>query len=330
MLVLCTLVLLVALPALAERPIDRVPAGLDYWQTLSGGATAYSFASNPLPAGFLCAGSKAFTGNVTFEGVPVRTIPAHILGATDTVIERLDDAVFDAQGNGRTRLRARSLNLVSTAPLKSSCGRFNVTANLTTDQPESPMVFHRTFEFGGTFDAQLRLRVSIHFTNLATGKTFSVVRDVYLPTVNETPFAMGTVALACASSLDAGAITLADGSSLLSRPRPTGAVQKAVSTPVATGCECNTSAPYQCLPVYAWHLPKQDERHFTYTPCDLGYTSQCTSKAVQQNYLEQLQALAAKGYLQEDPQTVLQKQLRSADQIEKDQAARERIYRQQQ
>src|SRR6185369_8514224 len=38
----CILLLaVVALPVLAERPIDRIPAGLDYWQTLGSGATMY-------------------------------------------------------------------------------------------------------------------------------------------------------------------------------------------------------------------------------------------------------------------------------------------------
>lgn len=347
LLVLCTLMLLVALPALAERPIDRVPAGLDYWQTLGGGATAYSFSGNPIPAGFFCAGSAAFTGDVSFEGVPVHTIPARILGTTDTVIERLDDAVFDAQGNGRTRIRGRSLNLVSTAPMKTSCGSFTVTANLAANQPDSPMVFHRTSVYGGTFDAQLKLRVNINFTNVANGKAFSVVRDVYLPTINSTPFAIGDVAIQCAVPISDASVTFADGRPLSSRPRPTNPIEKTASiahpgdpvyepvTPVATGCLCSTTTPVQCLPVYSWHNPCADpnydcEKHFTHTACELGYRSQCTADAVQQTYLEQLQLLANKGYLHEKPETVLQKQLRSADQVEKDQAARERQSRQKQ
>jgi hypothetical protein len=338
MLVICTLMLLVALPALAERPIDRVPAGLDYWQTLSGGATAYSFASNPIPAGFFCAGSAAYTGNVSFEGVPVRTVPARILGTTDTVIERLDDAVFDAQGNGRTRIRGRSLNLVSTEPLKSSCGSFTVTANLAANQPDSPMVFHRTSAYGGTFDAQLKLRVNITFTNVASDKAFSVVRDVYLPTINSTPFAMGDVALQCAVPISEAAVTFADGTPLSSMPRPERPEKALVvteKTAVATGCLCSTGTPVQCLPVYSWHNPCAQpgydcEKHFTNTPCQLGYVNQCTRDAVQASYLEQLQILASKGYLHEKPETVLQKQLRSADQIERDQAARDRQSRQQQ
>ena len=342
LLVLCALMLLVALPVLAERPIDRVPAGLDYWQTLSGGATAYNFASNPIPAGFFCAGSAAFTGNVMFEGVPVHTIPARILGGTDTIIERLDDAVFDAQGNGRTRIRGRALNLVSTEPLKSSCGLFNVTANLTADQPDSPMVFHRTFEFGGTFDAQLKLRVQINFTNVASGKVFSVVRDVFLPTVNNTPFAMGSVAAQCATPVSER-VTFADGQPISSRPRPTGGVEKATATTtqVATGCQCNTSAPYQCLPTYSWHDPcagetlAKCEQHFTVSACDLGYRSQCVATAtpvtpVQQTFLDQLQTLYERGYIHEKPETVLRKQMRTVDQIERDQAARERQSRRQQ
>jgi hypothetical protein len=168
----CTLLLAVAaMPVLAAHPIDRVPAGLDYWQTLSSGATMYDFSDNAIPAGFFCDGSKAFKGRVNFEGVPIHTEPANILGTTDTVIERLDDAVFDDSGTAHTRIRGRVLNLQATDLLSTSCGKFKVTANLTDNQPVSPMVFHSLNQYGGTFDAQLRLRVRINFTNVKTHKT---------------------------------------------------------------------------------------------------------------------------------------------------------------
>jgi hypothetical protein len=165
-LVLCTLLVMAALPAAAgQKPIDRVPAGLDYWQTLSFGATAYSFAREPLPAGFFCAGSPAFTGEVLFEGVPLKTEPAGILGTTDTVIERLDDAVFNARGEATSRLRARALDLRATEPVKTACGSFKVTAGLAEDQPVTSITFHRQNKFGGIFNADLHLRVRIDFTN---------------------------------------------------------------------------------------------------------------------------------------------------------------------
>lgn len=349
-LIFCTLLLVIAaVPAMAERPIDRVPAGVDYWQTLSSGATAYDFSTNPIPAGFFCAGSAPFKGRVNFEGVPLHTEPAGILGTTDTIIERLSDAVFDDHGTARTLIRGRALNLRATDTLKTSCGRFKVTANLTDNQPTSPMVFHSENKYGGTFDAQLRLRVRVNFTNIDTQKTFAIVRDVYLPTVNNTPFAVGKTAqracLGTAEPIQPASIRLDDGKPVISHDRPAGVGAKQAGsatgtgtvepvqpvgepTPVATGCQCNSQG--QCAPIYSWHDPcagetyEKCEQHFTHDACYLGYTSQCTTTATQQGYLDQLKVLYDRGYITEKPEVVLRKQLRSVDEIERDQAARDR------
>jgi hypothetical protein len=347
-LFVCVLLLAVAaLPVLAASPIDRVPAGLDYWQTLSSGATMYDFSNNAIPAGFFCDGSAPFKGRVNFEGVPIHTDPAGILGTTDTVIERLDDAIFDDGGTAHTRIRGRVLNLQGTDLLKNACGRFKVTAHLTHDQPTSPMVFHAVNQYGGTFDAQLRLRVQVDFANAKTRKTLSLIRDVYLPTVNNTPFAIGKAAQAdCASTttVNSTAVRLEDGSLLRSSDNPAGGPNQKVSgtqtqpteqpaqpvgdTQVVTGCYCNSDG--KCLPTYSGHDPcsgetyDKCEKHFTYTPCQLGYTSQCTKSATQQSYLDQLKVLHDRGYLTDSPETVLRKQLRSATEIERDQAARDR------
>jgi hypothetical protein len=347
----CILLLaVVALPVLAASPIDRVPAGLDYWQTLSSGATAYDFSNNAIPAGFFCNGSAPFKGRVNFEGVPIHTEPAGILGTTDTVIERLDEAVFDDGGTARTRIRGRVLNLQGTELLKNACGQFKVTARLTHDQPTSPMIFHAANQYGGTFDAQLRLRVQVSFTDVRTKRTLSLVRDVYLPTVNNTPFAIGKAAqLACASTTTVGAtsVRLDDGQILGPTPRPAGSAGKRATTGpgdtvepigpaqpidgggVVTGCQCNSSG--QCLPTYSWHDPcagetlEKCEQHFTHTPCQLGYTNQpCTATPALDSYLNQLKVLHDRGYITDSPEVALRKQLRSAAQIEKDQAARER------
>lgn len=349
-LIFCILLLAAALPALAERPIDRIPAGLDYWQTLGSGATAYDFSTKPLPAGFFCDGSAPFKGRVTFEGVPLHSEPAGILGTTDTIIERMDEAVFDDSGTARTRIRARALGLRATDILKTSCGRFKVTANLPDNQPIGPMVFHSVDKEGGTFDAQLRLRVRITFTNVATRKSFSVVRDVYLPTVNNTPFAVGkTAAVACANvdQVNAADVRLEDGRPLLSSNRPAGPGTKTARSggtevepaqpsqptdptpaPVVTGCYCKNGV---CKYTYSWHDPcagqtlEKCEQHWTVSPCDLGYQSQCNSNlSQQQNLLDQLKVLYDKGYITDKPEIALRKQLRSAQQIERDQAAQDR------
>ena len=333
-LVLCTLLVMAALPAVAgQKPIDRVPAGVDYWQTLSFGATAYSFAREPLPAGFLCAGSPAFTGQVLFEGVPLRTEPTGILGTTDTVIERLDDAVFNARGEATSRLRARALNLRATEPIKTACGSFKVTAALAEDQPVTSITFHRQSKVGGTFNADLRLRVRVDFTNLQTGKVSSLVREVYLPTVGDAPFACGKAAVAaCAQPVEtavAAAVTLiADGRPLLSE-RPGGQIDKATTSTCVTGCKCNPNNPSQCLTTYCWHNPCATpgydcEKHFTSTPCQLGYRQFCDSETAQTNLLEQLRVLQEQGIVNEKPEVILKSQTRSASQIEKDQARKDK------
>lgn len=333
-LVLCTLLAMAALPAgAAQKPVDRVPAGLDYWQTLSFGATAYSFARDPLPAGFFCAGSAPFTGQVLFEGVPLRTDPAGILGTTDTVIERLDDAVFNAKGVATSRLRARALNLRGTEPVKTACGSFKVTASLTEDQPVTSITFHRQHKAGGLFNADLRLRIRIDFTHLQTGKVSSLVREVYLPTIGDAPFACGKAAVAActpsADTLNAATVTLvADGRPLMSA-RPGGQIDKATTSTCITGCKCSTSDPTQCLTVYCWHNPCATpgydcEKHFTHTPCQLGYRQFCDTEVIQNNYLEQLRVLSEMGIVNEKPETILKSQTRSAGQIERDQARKDK------
>ncbi len=336
MLILCTMVVMAALPAAGQKPIDRVPAGVDYWQTLSSGATAYNFEKQPLPAGFLCAGSDPFRGVVYFEGVPLRTEPAGILGTTDTVVERLDDAVFDRHGIAKARLRARAMNIQSTSPIKTACGDFKVTATLTEDQPVTSITFQRQNKFGGVFEADLRLKIRIDFTNLQSGKVASVVREIYMPTVGDAPFACGKVAArACpvvAGPAQPSSITLlADGRALMTA-NP-GVTEKAEAATCVTGCKCNGNG--QCMTTYCWHNPCSDpdydcEQHFTHTPCELHYEQFCDSDETQANYLEQLRVLQERGLIQEKPEVALQKQIRTAGEVEKAQAAKDREYQQKQ
>jgi hypothetical protein len=88
----CLIVLtLTALPCLAA---DRVIYnGIDLWRTMGNGSTFADFAKNPIPAGFFCARSEPFTGRIAFQGVPVATGTPGVLGKTDTLVQRLDDAV---------------------------------------------------------------------------------------------------------------------------------------------------------------------------------------------------------------------------------------------
>lgn len=361
--VFLSLLLLVAGAALAggaARPGDRVAAGFDYWQTLGGGATRYSFAQQPIPADFFCVGSQPFRGTVEFEGVPLRTAPDGILGTTDTIVERLDEAAFNKQGVAVTRVQVRALNLIGTKLVSNRCGAFKVTASLAGQQPVTRLTFHRQNQYGGVFDADLRLRVQVTFTEVKSGMTRTLVRDIAMPTVDSTPFALKTTTATpiatCAdvapaqpaqpvSSInDVTQVTLLDGhvtvgegagQATKTTPRPEVLVWKTSASAssgdyqsysASTGCLCDGRG--HCMQMQSWHQPDcrgglayDCELHFTHTACELGFTSQCPVRT-QDSFADQLTLLRDRGFIHEDPVALAAKQVRSADQIRQDQAQR--------
>jgi hypothetical protein len=147
-------------PLSADTVIQR---GIDVFSTKGDGKTFYDFSHNPIPADFFCKGSKAFTGRVAFKGLPLTTDPPGHLGGVDTVIERLDDAVFDNKGVAVTRIRIRALSLVSIAPVKTACGAFHVYISLGGKQRVTTMNILRTQEGGGNFVAPVAVDARIAF-----------------------------------------------------------------------------------------------------------------------------------------------------------------------
>ena len=153
--------LLLGLSPLSADPI--IQRGIDVFTTAGNGRTFYDFSHNPIPAGFFCKGSKAFTSRVAFKGLPLATeTPGQLWGA-DTVVERLDDAVFDDKGVAVTRIRFRALSLVSIAPVKTGCGAFHVYLSLGGEQRVTTMDILRTQEGGGEFAAPLAVNVRMTF-----------------------------------------------------------------------------------------------------------------------------------------------------------------------
>jgi hypothetical protein len=147
-------------PLSADPVIQR---GIDVFSTLGDGNTFYDFSQRPIPAGFFCNRSKAFTGRVALQGLPLATDPPNLLGNMDTVVERLDDAVFDDRGRAATRIRFRALSLVSIAPIKTACGAFHLYVSLAGNQRVTEMTIHRTEEGGGSFVAPLSVDVRMTF-----------------------------------------------------------------------------------------------------------------------------------------------------------------------
>lgn len=137
--------------------------GIDVFSTPANGKTYYDFAVSPIPAGFFCKGSAPFSGRVALRGLPLETdVPGQLRGA-DTVVERLDDAVFDGTGAAVTRIRVRALSLVSIAPIKTSCGAFHAYVTLDGKQRTTTMRIYRTSERGGKFLAPVSVAARMTF-----------------------------------------------------------------------------------------------------------------------------------------------------------------------
>jgi len=140
-----------------------IKPGIDVFTTVGRGFTYYDFSKKPIPASFFCDSSSTFTGRVALRGLPLETgIPGQLRN-TDTIVERLDEAVFDADGVAETRIRFRALSMVSVAPIKTSCGAFHVYVTLDGKQPVTKMRIERSAPNGGTFSAPLAGNVRLTF-----------------------------------------------------------------------------------------------------------------------------------------------------------------------
>jgi hypothetical protein len=160
--------LAVVSPLAADTVIHR---GIDVFTTTANGNTFYDFAQTPIPAGFFCKSSAAFSGRMSFKGLPLETgAPGQLHGA-DTVIERLDDAAFDSTGSAVTRIQFRALSLVSIAPLKTACGSFHVYVTLAGKQRETTMRIYRTSDGGGQFLAPLAVNARLSFIPVKPAKS---------------------------------------------------------------------------------------------------------------------------------------------------------------
>jgi hypothetical protein len=175
------LLLLIALPVSAA---DRViQSGIDLWSTPADGKTFVDFSRNPIPAGFFCFNSAPFTGRIFFRGVPIATGEKGILGKTDTIVQRLDDAVFNKKGVARTRVQVRALQFEGFQAIKTSCGAFKVEARLQGEQPITRMRIVRENENGGRYFVPIALNVKLVFTPVGrlSSEILEITRNVRFP-----------------------------------------------------------------------------------------------------------------------------------------------------
>jgi hypothetical protein len=175
------LLLLIALPTFAA---DRViQSGIDLWHTTGDGRTFTDFSKSPIPAGFFCFDSAPFTGRILFRGVPIATGEKGSLGKTDTIVHRLDDAVFNKRGVATTRVQVRALQFEGLQSIKTSCGAFKVEARLNGEQPVTTMRIVRENDKGGRYFVPIALNVKLVFTPVgrASSEILEITRKVRFP-----------------------------------------------------------------------------------------------------------------------------------------------------
>jgi len=174
------LVAALALVAGVAAAEDVITKGVDVWPTAEGSSFT-SFADDPIPAGFFCPGSQPFTGKIVMNGSPLATEPPGVLGKTDTIVHRLDDAYLDPNGVATTRLQMMALSLVGAEPIEVGCETpFVVATSLDGEQGITEMRIVREAEWGGTYASPLSISAKVVFTPVGGGEPLEVHREIDL------------------------------------------------------------------------------------------------------------------------------------------------------
>jgi hypothetical protein len=114
-----------------------------------------------IPAGFFDPHSAPFMGMIEFRGVPIKEFQTHKTGSTDTVVERLEDAVIPGtSGSATIRIELVKLPLVSVHPIKVTVGRREQLWNVHASVASSPkstgtMTITQTSATGGNFSSKI-------------------------------------------------------------------------------------------------------------------------------------------------------------------------------
>lgn len=153
---------LAAAPLLAANGV--VTNGIDTWTTPGDGSSYLDFGEEPIPAGFFCPRSEPFSGRILWRGEPLAAQPSDALGSADTIVQRLDDAVFDRAGKASTRLQMRALSLASIHPIRTRCGTYDVKASLNGIQPIGEMEIETQDGESGLYLARMTIHVKLVFT----------------------------------------------------------------------------------------------------------------------------------------------------------------------
>ncbi|HEV2852779.1 MAG TPA: hypothetical protein VHC97_08240 [Thermoanaerobaculia bacterium] len=161
---------LAALPAMAQV----IPADKDPWVTPANGQTIFTFADGDVES--LCGlpPDPSWDHNVALQGVPTPGTDY------DTVVARLDNAVFNAAGVATTRIQVVALAFRSINPTQTPCGTLNWRVGLFGPQAVTKMTINRTTRTGGTFCADIAVNAELQAFDLNGNYVGSVFANVLL------------------------------------------------------------------------------------------------------------------------------------------------------
>ena len=172
---------------------EVIPKGSDFFTTPAGGQTFQDFGPTPIPPGFFGPDCDGFDGIIQLMGVPLPslgltdTIVERLddavlmgvrgklsLGSTDTIVERLDDAVLPGVGSSaQIDIQLVALSLQSLHPITVMCGGgetpvktfwvADFQVNGDNPQQKGTMEIRKEHNNGGTFDSTLFVSPIITF-----------------------------------------------------------------------------------------------------------------------------------------------------------------------
>lgn len=175
------LVALMALPAFAQT----IPPGKDFWVTPANGQTDFTFPAGDVES--LCGAppSTAWNHKVLLKGIPATG------SDYDTVVARLDPAVFNSSLQASTRIQVVELRFASAAAQTTPCGVLEWTAGLAGPQAVTIMKLRRTSATGGLFSADIA--VNVEFRAIRNGVYLgSLFYNIVLPDpATGTPWSFG-------------------------------------------------------------------------------------------------------------------------------------------
>ena len=134
----------------------------------------HDFADTPLPRGFFGEGSDEFRRRVNFTGLPIRILGDFDVGATDTIVRRLEPAYFDQMPDAYTiGIELIALSLVTTESIEVTFNEGDYSRFFRVFITQSPgkqsfgtMTIHRRDCVGGDYDAFLEVYPLFTFTEV--------------------------------------------------------------------------------------------------------------------------------------------------------------------